>query len=246
MGMLIRFGLAAVAFQVLACMLFVVIMMAPLAGVFQSSEQGNAVTMTIEKGKGADSIVAAAKALSQHISGYRANLYDPNDPFMRPVYTYWESICPGVNGDVCWYAHTGSLQCVYFAVGAYFLAGYPVPDIYDAVNFWPNYQNRSGWREVSSTEYPVSQRGLPAPGDLMIWKGGDFGHIAVVLEVVPPHDGKDGSVTVAQGNAPGNRWPASHDTDPANWYTMPLHPDLSIGTWTQPYLFTVRGFIRHV
>ncbi|GHO49185.1 CHAP domain-containing protein [Ktedonospora formicarum] len=244
MGMLIRLGVVAVVIQVLAFMFFVVMLFAPLASVLPTVGVSQSGQVRIEPGKGATSIVEAAQALSQHLSGVRSNLYDPNDPFMRPVYAYWKSICPGSNDDVCWYAHTGTLQCVYFAVGTYYLAGYPLPQIANAVDFWPKYQHQQGWRTISSTEYPPSQRGFPAPGDLMIWKGGEAGHIAVVLAVTPPHNGKDGSVTVAQANAPGNRWPAGQSADAANWYTMPLHPDLSIETWTKPDVYTVRGFLR--
>ncbi len=187
------------------------------------------------------SVVLAAQVLQAHLFGLRANSYDVNDPVIKPVYRFWVTSC-GSHGVICSEAVSGNLQCVEFVTGVFFLAGEGVlPAIGNGVDFWPLYAHRSGWSEIPATDAPPQLRGLPVPGDIMVWKGGEFGHVAVVINVVPPLNGHDGSVTVAQANAPGNRWPASHASDPGNWYTMPLHADLSVSTWAG---YTVRGYIR--
>jgi surface antigen len=134
------------------------------------------------------------------------------------VVAYWNALCHG-----CPEMHSGSLQCVMFVLGAYALAGQPLHVWGNAIDFWSLYQHQPGWQEV-----PVG-RGIPQPGDILIWQGGQFGHAAVVINVVAPENGQDGSVTVAQANAPSNRFPGSGQ--PGNWYSMPLHPDLELGTW---------------
>jgi len=223
-GMLL--GLAGAT--LLGVVLLVTILLAPFAsGIAPAGTMG--------------SLVLAAQVLQAHLFGLRANTYDLNDPVIQPVYRFWVSSC-GSHGVICPEAVSGNLQCVEFVTGAFFLAGEGVlPAIGNGVDFWPLYAHRAGWSEIPATEAPSQLRGLPLPGDMMVWKGGEFGHVAIVIAVVPPLDGHEGSVTVAQANAPGNRWPASHGSDPGNWYTMPLHPDLSVGTWAG---YTVRGYIR--
>lgn len=220
-------GSIAVA-TLLGVVLLVTLLLAPFAS--SSGPAGNL-----------GSVVMAAQVLQAHLSGLRANRYDLNDPVIQPVYRFWVSSC-GSHGVICPEAVSGNLQCVEFVTGVFFLAGEGVlPAVGNGVDFWPLYAHRAGWSEIPATESPPQLRGLPVPGDMMVWTGGEFGHVAIVISVVPPLGSHDGAVTVAQANAPGNRWPASHASDSGNWYTMPLHPDLSVGTWAG---YTVRGYIR--
>jgi hypothetical protein len=200
----------------------------------------------------AGSVVDAALALQEHVYGIRSNQYTVADDLMQHVYAYWLSDVCGSQETICDFARSGNLQCVTFVLGAFFLGGDPLPASANAEDFWTLYQHRPGWAEIPGTAYPPETRGLPAPGDMMVWKGGghvvdgqlvEWGHIAVVVEVVPPSHGQDGIITVAQANAPGNRWDMTHRADAGNWYSMPLHSDLSVDSWSG---YTVLGYIRHV
>lgn len=192
-GMLVSFARAAI----LGVVLLVTILLAPFA-----SSIGLAGNM--------GSIVMAAQVLQAHLFGPRANTYDMNDPVIKPVYHFWVTSC-GVHGVICSQAVSGKLQCVEFVTGVFFLSGEGLlPAVGNGVDFWPLYAHRAGWVEIPATEAPPPLRGLPVPGDMMVWKGGEFGHVAIVINVVPPFNGHDGSLTVTQANAPGNRWPANH------------------------------------
>ncbi|GCE12519.1 CHAP domain-containing protein [Tengunoibacter tsumagoiensis] len=179
-------------------------------------------------------VAQAAALLQDHTWGIRANMYDRFDPVVAPVYRFWINTC-GTGHQICDEAASGNLQCVEFVTGAFYLAGDDLPAVGNGIDFWPLYQHLDGW-----TEIPVGT-GWPHPGDMMVWSGGDFGHVAVVTETVLPVDGKTGSVTVAQANAPGTRWDAAHADQPGNWYRMLLHADGSISTWPG---YTVLGFVR--
>ncbi len=171
-------------------------------------------------------VVQAALQMEDHLSGTRATIY--HQDFPPEVVSYWNAICHG-----CSEMQSGSLQCVMFVLGAYALAGQPLHAWGNAIDFWSIYRHQAGWSEVPTG------LGLPHPGDILVWQGGPFGHVAVVVDVVLPGNGHDGRVTVTQANAPGNRFPGS--AQPGNWYTMPLHADLSIGTWPG---FAVLGFLE--
>jgi hypothetical protein len=164
-----------------------------------------------------------------------------------------------VGGQLCPEAQSGNLQCVLFVSAAFALAGDPLPALGNAVDFWTLYQNRAGWSQIGATAFPPAVRGLPRPGDLMVWEGGvhlengkrvAYGHIAIVVRVVPPTSGHDGSITVAQANAPGNQ--QVHSDLPGNFYTLPLHADLSVPGWSAftsasgvAYgAYTVLGYLR--
>src|SRR5579859_127069 len=206
------------------------------------------------------SVALAAQTLQEHVFGQHANQYDASDELIQRVLPYWMASC-SFGGQLCPEAQSGNLQCVEFVSGAFFLGGDPLPATANVEDLWPLYQHRDGWTEIPATVYPPEMRGLPLPGDMMVWRGGghledgqyvEYGHVAVVIAVSPPQVGQDGFVTVAEGNAPGNRWVGIHTADPGNWYTMPLHPDLSVDTWgaftdaagTHYDGYAVLGYIR--
>jgi len=143
--------------------------------------------------------------------------------FPPEVIAYGQRTCPG-----CWAWQNGNIQCVTFAIGAYSQVD-PLPATGNAIDFWGLYRHRAGWIEISANGAPAGQRGLPAPGDMIVWQHPPFGHIAIITAVVPPVNGRDGSITVGQANAP------------SSFYTMPLHPDLSVSTWSG---YEVLGYIR--
>lgn len=187
-------------------------------------------------------IVQEALLLQDHVYGREANVYDLQDPVIQSAYHYWVNWCG--NGLVpCHQAVSGNLQCVSFVNAVYALSGVPLPASGNGVDFWPLYEHVAGWLRIPSSAFAASLRGWPQPGDLIAWKGGPFGHVAVIIDVVFPQQGRDGSVTVAQANAPGNRWPQSRQAEAGNWYTMVLHPDRTLVTW--PGL-VVQGYLRQL
>lgn len=222
----------------------------------------------VAPGPEASKIVSAAKSLSERIYGPSSNEYVRyrSDPLLAKAYQYWLTSC-GNGVTMCPQGVSGNLQCVLFVTGVFYLAGIPLPAIGNGIDFWPLYQQRGPqWIAIKGPQYNPSERGLPAPGDIISWAGGrhwdtgtqqyvEWGHVAIVIGVMPPDPvaHKDGSVTVAQANAGGTRWPASHRADPANWYTMPIKPDRSIptwggfsdaaGTWWSSYM--IQGFVRY-
>jgi hypothetical protein len=218
-----------------------------------TSEQGGWIT------PGAlSSVVASAQTLQQHVSGPLANQYDATDPVLVRARQYWASTCT-VGGELCPEAQSGNLQCVLFVSAAFALAGDPLPALGNAVDFWALYQGRAGWSQIGATASPQAARGLPRPGDLMVWAGGEhlengqsvaYGHIALVVRVVRPAQGHDGAITVAQANAPGNQ--LAHRDLPGNFYTLPLHADLSVPGWSAFTTasgvaygsYTVLGYLR--
>ena len=126
------------------------------------------------------------------------------------------------------------MQCVLLVTAAYALAGSPLPAAGNAIDFWTLYQHRPGWIEVPSAMAPPSQRGLPLPGDIMVWYDPPplVGHVAIVVAVTPPLAGHNGSVTFAEANGPGAL------------VTQTLLPDLSVVTWSNPIPYSVLGYIR--
>lgn len=217
--------------------LLVVIVLAPLGTVLSGLAGlggGGPLTGTSANGK---EIAAAAQLLEDHVSGPWSNEYQlANDPIMQSVYQFWVASC-GSNGVICPEAVSGNLQCVEFVTGAFFLSGMRLPYVGDAITFWSGYAHLPGWERV-----PVAD-GYPQPGDMVIWQGGPYGHIAIVLQVVLPTATQSGWLTVAQGNGMGNRWTPAHQDDSGNWYTMPLRQDGTLETWNG---YTVLGYIRQV
>ena len=178
-----------------------------------------------------NSVAIAAVSIAAHLYGNPDTWYDANMP--QAVLQFWSSACP--SGPGCWVDwQEGSLQCVLLATGAYALAGSPLPAAGNAIDFWSLYQHRAGWLEVPSATAPPSQRGLPMPGDIMVWYDPPplVGHVAIVVGVNPPLFGHNGSVTFAEANGPGSI------------VTQTLLPDLSVVTWSNPIPYSVLGYIR--
>lgn len=196
-------------------------------------------------------LAVLAQTLEDHVWGSYLNIYDPADLVVHKAYQQWLADC---GGAMCSDMQPGNLQCVKFVEGVFTLANDPLPFHHNAIEFWGDYFHLPGWSEIKSTLYPASERGWPAPGDLMIWantNGGvpqlsdsnDYpGHIAVVVRVdLPdPEHGIEGQVVVAQGNGPGNTWDANKGL-PGNLYTMRINPDKSVSTWDG---YMVVGYIR--
>lgn len=175
-----------------------------------------------------NAIVSVALQMAAHLYGNPDVWYD--SAFPPAALAYWQQTCPG-----CKEWQNGNLQCVMFALAAYGVAGIHPPAAGNAIKFWALYAHQPGWIEVPSAVAPPAQRGLPQPGDWMVWfNAADpfVGHIAVVVEVRPPIGSQAGSVTFAEANGPG---PIVTET---------LLPDLSVLTWHGGY--SVVGYIRHV
>lgn len=181
----------------------------------------------------ANAIVTVALSMAAHLHNCgRTGMdlcYDAGFP--GAVLAYWQHTCPGCNQWA-----NGNLQCVMLALAAYGVAGISPPAAGNAIAFWSLYANRaaSGWVEVPAGWGSPPQRGLPQPGDWMVWydaRAPSVGHIAVVVRVVPPNLGQEGSVTFAEANGPGPI------------VTQPLLADLTVRTWSG---YTVVGYIRHV
>jgi hypothetical protein len=194
-----------------------------------------------------NAIVAWALAIAAHLYPC-PDIYVPGQlpPYMdvcydgrmpRAVIRYWEATCPG-----CREWQNGNLQCVMSVLASFGLGGAPPPIAGNAISFWWNYAHLPGWLEVPSFFAPGStmmlaaplQRGLPRPGDMVVWyiSWDPFvGHIAVVVQVTPPGvAGREGSLTFAEANGP------------IPLYTMSINPDLTVNAW--PGYF-VAGYVRY-
>ena len=175
-----------------------------------------------------NAIVTVALAMAAHLYGNPDVWYDSGFP--PAVIAYWQQTCPG-----CKEWQNGNLQCVMFALAAYGVAGIRPPVAGNAIRFWALYAHRPGWVEIPSAVALPEQRGLPQPGDWMVWfnvRDPGVGHIAVVIQVHAPFAGQNGSVTFAEANGPG---PIVSQT---------LLPDLTVLTWRNGY--SVVGYIRHL
>lgn len=175
-----------------------------------------------------NAIVGVALAMAAHLYGNPDVWYDSGFP--PAVIAYWQQTCPGCNA---W--QNGNLQCVMFALAVYGVAGIHPPAAGNAIRFWALYAHRPGWVEIPSAVTPPEQRGLPQPGDWMVWfnvRDPGVGHIAVVIQVHAPFAGQAGSVTFAEANGPGPI------------VTQTLLPDLTVLTWRNGY--SVVGYIRHL
>ncbi len=195
-----------------------------------SSSSGGGVSCYPASGNGS-SIAQAALSIAAHLYGNPDTWYDAGVP--QPVLQFWARACPGGSG--CWVDwQEGSLQCVLLVTGAFALAGSPLPAAGNAIDFWALYQHRPGWLEVPSATAPPSQRGLPMPGDIMVWYDPPplVGHVAIVVGVIPPLNGHNGSITFAEANGPGSL------------VTQTLLPDLTVATWSNPIPYSVLGYIR--
>ncbi len=179
------------------------------------------------------SVAMAALSIAAHLYGNPDTRYDAGMP--EQVLQFWATACP--IGSGCWADwQEGSVQYVPLVTASYALAGSPLPAAGNAIDFWSLYQHRPGWLEVPSAIVPPSQRGLPMPGDIMVWYDPPplVGHVAIVVGVNPPLLGHNGAVTFAEANGPGPL------------VTQTLLPDLSIVTWSHPIPYSVLGYIRPV
>jgi len=150
-----------------------------------------------------------------------------NSSFPPSVIAYGNQVCPG-----CYAWANGTYQCVSFVRGAYGPL-YPMTWTANAFDLWATYQGKPGWTEIPSASAPPGQRGMPLPGDAMVFKDSSIGHVALVVSVVPPGNGRDGAVTFANANSV------------SPYTTMPLLPDLSVDSSSWPG-YTVWGYIRPV
>lgn len=150
--------------------------------------------------------------------------------FPQAVVQYGQAWCQP-HGDCSDWA-SGSYQCVSFVRGAYSQV-YPMRLSNDAFGLWQTYQHVAGWQEIpAAATSHLSLRGLPEPGDVMVFKDTSVGHVAIVLAVQPPTNGHAGSITFANANSS-----SAYDR-------MPILPDLTIDTreWGSTYI--VWGYLR--
>jgi CHAP domain len=148
-----------------------------------------------------------------------------NSQFPQAVIQYGQQVCPGCSSWA-----NGSYQCVSFVRGAYSQV-YPMTLSANAFDLWATYSGQPGWTEVPSASAPPSARGIPEPGDVMVFKDSSVGHVSIVMAVSPPVGGANGSVQFANANSV------------SPYTTMPLLPDLTVDTSSWPG-YTVWGYIR--
>jgi len=152
--------------------------------------------------------------------------YPPGAPtFPASVILYGEQVCPG-----CYAWANGTYQCVSFVRGAYSQV-YPMTLTANAFDLWATYAGQPGWLEVPSAAAPPGQRGIPQPGDVMVFKDASVGHAAIVMSVALPTATTDGVITFSNANSV------------SPYTTMPLLPDLTVDTASWPG-YTVWGYIR--
>lgn len=166
------------------------------------------------------------------------NRYTSYTPaFPKEVIQYGEAWCHA-HGDCADWTN-GTYQCVSFVRGAYSQV-FPMNLTNDAFNLWYTYQHQPGWQEIPSAAGDVTERGMPQPGDVMIFKDYSVGHVAIVIAVTAPHDGKNGDVEFANANSTS---PYDH---------MPLLPNLLVDTSAWNHVgdpqhsntYTVWGYLR--
>jgi hypothetical protein len=152
--------------------------------------------------------------------------------FPPEVIAYGQAWCQA-HGDCAVWAN-GNYQCVSFVRGAYSQV-FPMNLTSDAFTLWYVYQHQPGWQEIPSAAGDVTERGLPEPGDVMIFKDFGAGHAAIVIAVTAPHNGKEGEVEFANANS----------TSPYD--RMPLLPNLLVDAsrWNaHGNRYTVWGYLR--
>jgi hypothetical protein len=152
--------------------------------------------------------------------------YPPGAPdFPQAVIQYGEQVCPGCSAWA-----NGTYQCVSFVRGAYSQV-YPMTLTANAFALWALYATQPGWVEIPAGASPPDQRGLPQPGDVIVFQDASIGHVAIVMSVVVPTQQHNGSITFSNANSV------------SPYTTMPLLPDLSVDTSSWPG-YTAWGYIR--
>ena len=150
----------------------------------------------------------------------------PGEPtFPQAVIQYGAQVCPGCSAWA-----NGTYQCVSFVRGAYSQV-YPMRLTANAFDLWAVYATQPGWREIPSASAPAGQRGIPRPGDVMIFKDASIGHAAIVMSVEMPTMTTLGAITFSNANSV------------SPFTTMPLLPDLTVDTASWPG-YSVWGYIR--
>jgi signal peptidase I/Ni,Fe-hydrogenase III small subunit len=153
--------------------------------------------------------------------------------FPKAVIAYGQAWCHA-HGDCADWAN-GTYQCVSFVRGAYSQV-YPMKYSNNAFGLWATYQNLPGWQEIPAAATADStQRFLPEPGDVMVFKDVSVGHVAIVMAVQPPQGQKNGWVEFANANSS-----SAYDR-------MPLLPNLLVDTseWAPSGgNYIVWGYIR--
>jgi hypothetical protein len=154
------------------------------------------------------------------------SLYPPGVPtFPQAVIQYSEQVCPGCSAWA-----NGTYQCVSFVRGAYSQV-YPMTLTANAFDLWATYAGQPGWQEIPGASAPPGQRGIPAPGDVVIFKDAGIGHAGIVMSVALPTATMDGVITFSNSNSV------------SPYTTMLLLPDLTVDTSSWPG-YTVWGYIR--
>ncbi len=138
---------------------------------------------------------------------------------------YGAQVCPGCSAWA-----NGTYQCVSFVRGAYSQV-YPMRLTANAFDLWAVYATQPGWREIPSASAPAGQRGIPRPGDVMVFKDASIGHAAIVMSVEMPTMTTLGAITFSNANSV------------SPYTTMPLLPDLTVDTAMWPG-YSVWGYIR--
>ncbi len=152
--------------------------------------------------------------------------YPPGTPtFPQAVIQYGAQVCPGCSAWA-----NGTYQCVSFVRGAYSQV-YPMRFTANAFDLWAVYAGQPGWMEIPSASAPPGQRGIPMPGDVMIFKDASIGHAGIVMSVELPTSTMMGAITFSNSNSV------------SPYTTMPLLPDLTVETGSWPG-YTVWGYIR--
>jgi hypothetical protein len=145
--------------------------------------------------------------------------------FPQAVIEYGQQFCPG-----CAAWANGTYQCVSFVRGAYSQV-YPMRLTANAFDLWAVYAGQPGWMEIPSASAPPGQRGIPLPGDVMIFKDASIGHAAIVMSVELPTSTTVGAITFSNSNSV------------SPYTTMPLLPDVTVDTAMWPG-YSVWGYIR--
>ncbi len=152
--------------------------------------------------------------------------YPPGVPtFPQTVIQYGAQVCPRCSAWA-----NGTYQCVSFVRGAYSQV-YPMTVTANAFDLWARYARQPGWMEIPEASAPPGRRGIPSPGDVMVFKDNGLGHAGIVMSVELPTSTTIGTITFSNANS----------VSPST--TMPLLPDLTVDTSSWPG-YAVWGYIR--
>jgi CHAP domain-containing protein len=152
--------------------------------------------------------------------------YPPGAPsFPQAVIQYGQQVCAGCSAWA-----NGTYQCVSFVRGAYSQV-YPMTLSANAFDLWALYARQPGWMEIPAAAAPAGQRGIPLPGDVMVFKDASIGHVAIVMSVALPTATTRGAITFSNANSV------------SPYTTMPVFPDFTVDTTSWPG-YTVWGYIR--